>query len=74
MYLPQKLQELLVDLGRGFMLKPVARSVDFDTSNKTRKAGAELVLGQVVELPEAIVFPHHEERRLGNLRALERSR
>jgi len=39
-YLPQKIQELLIDLGRGFMVKPVVRAVDFDTSNKTRKPDA----------------------------------
>ena len=41
----QKLHELVTDLGRGFVLCPMAHVVEYETPHETRKSGAELVHG-----------------------------
>jgi hypothetical protein len=46
-YLAQELHELVADLGRGFVLYPVAYMVEFETPHETGKAGAELFEGWI---------------------------
>jgi hypothetical protein len=43
MYGAQKLHELFVDLGRGFVLHPVTHIVDLEISDETGEASAEFV-------------------------------
>jgi hypothetical protein len=56
-YRAQELHELITDLGRGFVLHPVAHIVEFERPNETGKAGAQLVHCQWVELSQASAFP-----------------
>jgi len=72
-YRAQELHELVTDLGRGFVLYPVAHMVKFETSHETGKADSKLVYGQRVELFESIRLPHHVKGRLSDLRASESS-
>jgi hypothetical protein len=46
-YGAQELHELVTDLGRGFVLYPVAHIVEFETPDQTGKAGAELFEGWI---------------------------
>ena len=66
-YGAQKLQDLGTDLGRGFVLNPVAHIVDFEIPYETRKAGAEFFEGWI-ELPQAIRLSRNVEGGLGDLR------
>src|ERR1700679_3527157 len=68
-YGAQELHELVTDLGRGFVLYPVAHMVEFETSHETRKTDSKLIYSQRVELFEPIRLPHHVEGRLSDLRA-----
>jgi hypothetical protein len=63
---------LVTDLGRGFVLYPVAHMVEFETSHETGKANSKLVYGQRVELSESIRLTHHVKARLSDLRASKR--
>ena len=67
----QELHELVTDLGRGFVLYPVAHIVEFEPSHKTGKAGAHLVYRERIELFKPSAFPPNEKGRLGDLRAFE---
>ena len=69
----QELHELVADLGRGFVLYPVAHIVDFESPHKTGKASAELFDGWIEHL-QAIRFPRNEKGRLGDLRAFPSGR
>jgi len=51
---PQEFHELRTDFSRGFVLCPVARIVEFETSNETGKADADLLLGKWTKLSRAI--------------------
>jgi hypothetical protein len=62
-YAAQELHELVTDLGRGFVLYPVAHIVEFETPHKTGKAGAELVHGQWIELLQAIRLRQLEDSK-----------
>jgi hypothetical protein len=44
-YGAQELHDLVADLGRGFVLYPVAHIVDFESSHETRKANSEFFYG-----------------------------
>src|SRR4029077_5241243 len=70
-YGAQELHELITDLGRGFVLYPVAHIVEFERPDETGKAGAHLVDGQWIDLFQAIRFPQNEKRSLRDLRAFE---
>ena len=67
-YGAQELHQLVADLGRGFVLYPVAHIVEFETPHETGKAGAELA-DRWIEHLQAIRRPRNEKRRLGDLRA-----
>src|SRR5579864_9163660 len=64
----QKLHELVTDLGRGFVLYPVAHIIDFEVPHETGKPGAQFFDGWI-ELLQAIRLPPNVEGRLGDLRA-----
>jgi hypothetical protein len=44
-YAAQELHQLVTDLGRGFVLYPVAHILDFEIPHETGKAGAEFSTG-----------------------------
>jgi hypothetical protein len=67
-YGAQKLQDLVTDFARGFVLNPVAHTVDFETPHETRKAGAEFFEGWI-ELSQAVRLSRDVKGRLGDLRA-----
>jgi hypothetical protein len=67
-YGAQELHELITDLGRGFVLYPVAHILDFEIPHETGKAGAEFFDGWI-EHSQAIRLPRNEKGRLGDLRA-----
>ncbi len=67
-YRAHKLHDLITDLGRGFVLNPVAHMVDFEIPHQTRKAGAEFFEGWI-ELPQPIQLSRNVKGRLGDLRA-----
>ena len=67
-YGAQELHELVTDLGRGFVLYPVAQIIEFEIPHETGKAGAELFEGWV-ERPQAVRFSPNVKGRLGDLRA-----
>ena len=69
----QELHELVTDLGRGFVLYPVAHVIDFEIPHQTGKAGAEFFDGWI-EHPQAIRLPRNEKGRLGDLRAFPSGR
>src|SRR5579864_7890218 len=71
-YGAQELHELVTDLGRGFVLYPVAHVVEYETPHETGKAGAELFDGWIEHL-QAIRLPRNEKGRLGDLRAFPRA-
>ena len=56
------------------MLNPVAHTVELNQPNQPRQSHPELLLRQRIKLLQAIRLPHHQKRRLANLRTLERSR
>ena len=64
----QELHELVTDLGRGFVLDPVAHIVDFEIPHETGKAGAHFFHGWI-ELPQAIRLPRDVKGRSSHLRA-----
>ena len=64
----QKLHELVTDLGRGFVLHPVAHIIEFEIPHQTGKAGAQFFHGWI-ELPQAIRLPRNVKGRLSDLRA-----
>ena len=41
-YDAQEFHQLVTDLGRGFVLYPVARSVEFETSHETSPSGRQI--------------------------------
>ena len=51
----------MTDLGRGFVLYPVAHIVEFEPPNETGKAGAHLVHGKRIELFQTIRLPPNEK-------------
>jgi len=59
---------VVADLGRGFVLYPVAHIVDFQISHETWKAGAEFFHGWIQPF-QAILLPRNVKRRLSDLRA-----
>ena len=67
-YGAQELHELVTDLGRGFVLYPVAHIIDFEIPHETGKVGAEF-FGGWIEHPQAIRLPRNEKGRLGDLGA-----
>src|ERR1700677_992673 len=67
----QELHELITDLGRGFVLYPVAHIVEFERPDEPGKAGAHLVHRQWIELFQAIRLSPNEKGRLRDLRAFE---
>ena len=67
-YSAQKLHDLVTDFGRGFVLNPVAHTVDFEIPHETREAGAEFFEGWI-ELSQAICLSRDVKGRLGDLRA-----
>ena len=67
-YGAQELHELVTDLGRGFVLYPVAYIVEFETPYETGKAGAELFEGWI-DRPQAVHLSPNVKGRLGDLRA-----
>ena len=67
-YGAQELHELVTDLGRGFVLYPVAHIVEFEIPHETGKAGAELFEGWI-ERPQAVRLSPNVKGRLGDLRA-----
>jgi len=68
-YGAQELHELVTDLGRGFVLYPVAHIVDFEIPHETRKAGPEFLRGWI-EPFQPILLSRNVKGRLGDLRAL----
>ena len=72
-YGAQELHELITDLGRGFVLYPVAHIVEFETPHETGKAGAELFEGWI-ERPQAVHLSPNVKGRLGDLRAFPSGR
>ena len=72
-YGAQELHDLVVDLGRGFVLYPVAHIVDFESSHETRKANTEFSYGGI-ESRQAIRLPRNVKGRLGDRRALPSTR
>jgi hypothetical protein len=64
----QELHELVTDLGRGFVLYPVAHFFDFEIPHETGKGGAEFFDGWI-EHSQAIRLPRNEKGRLRDLRA-----
>ena len=62
---------MLTYLGAGFMLYPVADSIEFESSDETGKADAELVNREWVQFFQSIRLSHHVKRRLSELRAFE---
>ena len=67
-YGAQELHELVTDLGRGFVLYPVAYILDFEIPHETGKAGAEFFDGWI-EHSQAIRLPRNEKGRLRDPRA-----
>ena len=65
-YGAQELHELITDLGRGFVLYPVAYIVEFENPHETGKADAEFFKGWI-ERSQAIRLSRNVKRRLGNL-------
>jgi len=72
-YGAQELHDLVADLGRGFVLYPVAHIVDFESSHETRKANSEFFYGGI-ESRQAIRLPRNVKGRLGDLRAFPSTR
>src|SRR5580704_9721521 len=64
----QERHEPVTDLGRGFVLYPVAHIIDFEIPHETGKASAESFDGWI-EHPQAIRLPRNEKGRLADLRA-----
>jgi hypothetical protein len=62
---------MITDLGRGFVLYPVAHIVEFERPDETGKAGAHLVHCQWIKLFQAIRLAPNEKGRLRDLRAFE---
>jgi hypothetical protein len=60
----QKLQKLIADFCRRFVLNPVAHVVEFETSNEAGQPNTELVFVHRIELFQPIHLTHHEEGRL----------
>ena len=71
---PYELHKLVTHHVMGFVLYPVAHIVEFEPSYETRKAGTHFVYGKRIEFFHSIRLPPDEERRLGDLRALESGR
>jgi hypothetical protein len=57
-YGAQELHEMVTDLGRGFVLYPVAHIFDFEIPHETGKAGAEFFHGWI-EIFQAIRLPRN---------------
>jgi len=72
-YGAQELNDLVVDLGRGFVLNPVTHIVEFESSQETRKANTELFYGGI-ESRQTIRLPRNVKGRLGDLRAFPSTR
>src|ERR1700691_636761 len=62
----QEFHELVTDVGRGFVLYPVADIVEFETPHETGKATTEL-FDRWIEHLQPIHLPGDDKGRLGDL-------
>ncbi len=58
---PQKLDELVIDHVRGFVLYPMAHVVEIKAPHETRKTGTHLGRRNRIKLVQSIRFPPDEK-------------